>query len=142
MSATLGFGYCMPDLPERFWPDAQVGETAVYNFDVTFAITNTSTGTVDPVIGATLETKPSGAGELTPTALTVANTSGVWLATATIKGGVAGRNYIHQLTLYSTAGQVIPILIGQVCDPVLFVPPEVPTPSPGFSAPITWGTVA
>lgn len=141
MSATLGFGYCMPDLPEQFWPDQQVGQTAVYGFDATATITNQSDGTVDPIIGASIMTKPSGSGELTPESITVSSVNGVWMVNVKLQDGYPSRDYIHQLTLYLNSTQVIPILIGQVCDPVLFVPPQQPAPSPDFCAPVTWGTV-
>lgn len=138
MSATLGFGYCMPDLPEQFWPDQQVGQDSVYEFNATATITDPDTGSLDPITGASIMTKPSGAGELTPTALSVVNAGGTWKVYATLRNGYPSRTYIHQLTLTLQSGQVIPVLIGQVCDPVLFVPPLAPPPSPSFGTPVVW----
>lgn len=134
--AALGFNICMPDLPTEFWPEITLGETATFTYDATADVTNN--GVVDPIVSATFATMPSGAGELVASSLTVASANGVWLLTVKLSGGVAGRTYTHKLTFTTQGGQVLPILIGQVCNPVLAVPPIAPAPSPFFGTPTNW----
>jgi hypothetical protein len=134
--ATLGFGVCMPDLPDEYWPNIQVGETADFSYDATADIT--ANGGVDPIVSASIATKPSGTGELAPQAISVTSTNGDWLVTVKLSGGVAGRDYIHQLILTTQGGDTLPILIGQVCSSVLAVPPVPPPPSPSFGTAVNW----
>ncbi len=136
MSAPLGFNLEMPDLPNQYWPMAEVGETAVYTFDATDTITINNV--VDPVTAASIATRPSGAGELAPTSIIAIVMSGRTLINVTLSGGVASRNYIHQLILTTQSGQILPVIIGQVCDPVLAIPPVTPPPSPIFGTPVSW----
>lgn len=129
----------MPDIPSEFWPDVQVGETATFTYDATALVTDRVTGDVDPIVSAQISTMPSGTGELAPLSLTVALVGAVWLVTAEMSGGVAGRDYINQIILTTEGGLVLPVLIGQVCSAVLRAFPDIPPPpSPFFGTPVTW----
>jgi hypothetical protein len=128
--------FTMPDLPSQYWPNAEVGGSGNYIFDATATVT--FNGTLDPVVGASISTRPSGAGELTPIGVSVNISAGETYIAVLLAGGVSGRNYIHQLVITTQSGQIIPVLIGQVCDPVLAIPPIPPAPSPAFGAAVSW----
>lgn len=136
MPAELGFNLTMPDLPNQFWPDAEVGGSAIYTFDATATITFNDV--LDSLVAASLSTRPSGAGELTPQSISSAVISGQTYVSILFSGGVAGRDYVHQLVLTTQSGQILPVIIGQVCDPVLAIPPVPPPPSPIFGTPVSW----
>lgn len=137
---------CLPPVtPDEWWPVLQpagygavAGEFADFSYDATADIT--IDGMVDPIVSMTICAKPSGAGEVSLSRLTltdniedVASIVTVWLAP-----GVAGRVYLYQLVLTTTAGRVLPIFIGQVCNPLLAVIPIPVAPVPGFGATISY----
>lgn len=134
--SSLGFNLPMPSIPDQYWPDAEVGGSATYTFDATAIVT--FQGVVDEIISASISTRPSGDVELTPQALLVFMLNGRIYINVILSGGVASRDYIHQLVMTTRSGQILPILIGQVCDPVLAIPPVPPPQSPIFSSPVNW----
>lgn len=128
--------FTMPVLPNQYWPNAEVGGAGFYIFDATPTVT--FNGVLDPVIAASISTRPSGTGELTPGSISVTTFMEEIYITILLSGGVASRNYIHQLILTTQSGQIIPVLIGQVCDAVLAIPPIPPAPSPWFGTSVAW----
>lgn len=135
LAPNIGFNLSFV-VPSQFWPDAQAGGAGFYIFDGTATIT--FDGGVDTVVGASISTRPSGTGELAPQSVTVLVKDGQTYIIARLSGGVASRNYVHQLVLTTQSGQTIPVLIGQVCDPVLAVPPIPPAPSAAFGTAVSW----
>lgn len=127
--------FTMPDLPSQYWPDAEVSGSGFFTFDATPTVT--FNGVLDPVVAASISTRPSGSGELTPSSISVTSMGEIYI-TVHLSGGVSSRNYIHQLVITTQAGQIIPVLIGQVCDPVLAIPPVPPAPSPAFGTAVNW----
>lgn len=128
----------MPDLPDGYWPNVEIGTVANYTYDATNDIT--THGTVDPIVSASISTLPSGVGELSATALSVVvgNDQHTYI-TAVLSGAtVAGRTYIHNVSFTTASGLTLPVLIGQVCDPVLAQVPLSPSPTPGFGPPVLW----
>lgn len=140
-STGLGFNLDMPILPDEFWPNAEVGGKAIYSFDATTTITS-SDGVVDPVASVSFSTRPSGMGELSALSvivvIVVVDGANRTFVNVVLSGGVASRNYIHQLVITTQGGQILPVLIGQVCDPVLAIPPVPPPPSPVFGTAVNW----
>jgi hypothetical protein len=130
--------FTMPDLPSQYWPNAEVGGSGFYIFDATATVT--FNGVLDPIVGASISTRPSGTGELAPSSVSVTTSDGEIYITVLLSGGVASRNYIHQLVITTQSGQTIPVLIGQVCDPVLAIPPVPPAPSPAFGTAVAWNS--
>lgn len=135
--AVLAFGFTPPDLPDLFWPNIEVGETADFTYDCYADVV--IAGVVDPVVSATFATNPSGTGEVIASDLTVTvvgksiNVT-VWLSGAT----VSGRTYIHRLTITTLQGRTLVFLIGQVVDPVLETIPVQPALIPAFGTAIAW----
>ena len=60
------------------------------------------------------------------------------LVTVWLNGGVPGRVYLYQIVITTQQLRALPILIGQVCAPVLAQIPITPPPSPGFGTPVVW----
>lgn len=121
----------IPQTPSIYFPNIEVGEYSSYTYDATAAVT--FGGVVDPIVSLSISTKPSGAGEASVASLSLTGN----IVTVWINGGVPGRVYTHQLVLTTTASRVIPVLIGQVCDPVLETEPIPPAPVAGFGTPVT-----
>ncbi len=121
-----------PLTPDIYFPNIEPGEYSSYTYDAAAAVTYG--GVVDPIVAMSISTEPSGAGEASVASLSLYGN----VVTAWINGGVAGRVYTHQLVLTTQAGRVIPVLIGQVCDPFLESIPIPPAPVPGFGSPVPW----
>lgn len=121
-----------PLTPDVYFPNIEPSEYSSYTYDATAAVTYG--GVVDPIVAMSVSTDPSGAGEASVASLSLYGS----VVTAWINGGVAGRRYIHQLVLTTQSGRVIPILIGQVCDPLLEAMPVPPAPIAAFGAPVPW----
>lgn len=122
----------VPCEPKEWWPVKEPLEFADFSYDATNDITS---GTVvDPIVAITFNFRPSGAGEIVASRLTLTgNIITVWLA-----DGMPGRVYLYQLEFTTVAGRTFQILIGQVCDPLL-AGIQVPLPLvPGFGTPLTW----
>lgn len=131
----LAFGFTPPDLPDIYWPNLEVGETADFTYDAYADVV--INGVIDPVVAATFATGPSGeivASRLTVTVVGAAVNVTVWLSGAT----VPGRTYVHRLTITTAAGRTLVFLIGQVVDPVLETVPIPPAATPAFGTPIVW----
>lgn len=135
--SNLAFGFKMPVIPNEFWPNIEIGETANFTYDATNDIT--ANGVVDPILSASISIQPSGTGELIAQSLTVTVANARTYITAILSGAtVAGRTYTHNIRFTTQGGITLPILIGQVCDPVLAQTPIPPPPNPGFGTPVTW----
>lgn len=131
----LAFGFTPPDLPDIYWPNLEVGETADFTYDAYADVV--INGVIDPVVAATFAISPSGeivASRLTVTVVGAAVNVTVWLSGATIPG----RTYVHRLTITTAAGRTLVFLIGQVVDPVLETVPIPPAATPAFGTPIVW----
>lgn len=131
----LAFGFTPPDLPDIYWPNLELGETADFTYDAYADVV--INGVIDPVVAATFATQPSGeivASRLTVTVVGAAVNVTVWLSGATIPG----RTYVHRVTITTAAGRTLVFLIGQVVDPVLETVPIPPAATPAFGTPIVW----
>lgn len=123
----------MPFQPTEWWPVLEApAEYADFNFNGAPLVT--IAGVVDPIVALSFAVKPSGAGEITASRLLAIGT----LVTVWLTGGVPGRVYTYNLTITTNSGRILPVLIGQVADPVTAACPIPPPPVPGFGVPITW----
>jgi hypothetical protein len=86
----------------------------------------------DSIVALTFRSTPGG--EVTAARLTLTGT----LVTVWLKGGVPGRSYMHELTLSTAALRNLPVLLGQVCRPVLAACPAPPPLNPGWGATSNW----
>ena len=126
----------MPAGPRRQWPIKEPDEYADWTYDATKDITNTRTGAVDPIVSATLAVRPSGAGEIVPSRLSIDDTGRfitVWFA-----GGVPGRSYLVNIEVITAGGRTYQIPIGIECDPLFATWPLAPVPNPGYGTALTW----
>lgn len=123
----------LPITPDVWWPNLEAPlEVRDFSYDATADIT--FSGVVDPIVSVTFSANPSGSGEVVPTLVSqYANVVTAWLS-----GGVPGRVYKHQMVLTTASGRVIPVYIGQVCDPLLATFPVAPAPVAAFGTPIMW----
>lgn len=114
-------------------PDAYLD----YSENVQKVITDPDTGEVDPLASLTLTSKPSGAGELVLSRLTVDTTG--FLVTWWAAGGVPGRWYDINLEGVTAAGRQYQWAFIQHIDPWLMTtwPPPSP-PSLDVGPATTW----
>jgi hypothetical protein len=89
----------------------------------------------DTIVALSIRVSPAGVGEVTLSRLGLTSPA---LVTVWLTGGVAGRSYLYELVITTQQIRALPILIGQVCAPVLPQCPIPPPPYPGFGAAITW----
>lgn len=130
-----GYG-TMPAGPRRRWPDKEPDDFTWWTYDATPDLTNPATREVDIIISAALNIKPSGAGEILASLLTVDATRRfvtTWLAF-----GVPGRPYTVNLVVGTQGGQIRQFPIGITCDPAYSVQWPSPPQSPGFGPLLTW----
>jgi hypothetical protein len=135
MSGSFGefqFG-TFPVTPDEWWPILRMDEYADFSYDATADVT--VNGTIDPIVGLSFLAMPSGANEVVASRLTLTNST---LITVWLTGGVPGRVYTYLLLITTTAGRILPINIGQVCDPLYALSPVPPAPTPGFGPAISW----
>jgi hypothetical protein len=127
-----------PNTPDEWWPSQAAGEAADYSFDAVNEVT--INGVIDPIVGLSIAAMPSGTGEVALSRLSLTNNLAgqATLVVVWLTGGVPGRTYYYNLVITTTAGRVLPVLIGQVCDPTLAANPLPVAPAPGFGTSITW----
>ena len=133
---SFGSGELPPYQPDEWWPIlVPSAEYADFSYD---AAEDIAPG--DTIVGLSIQVSPSGAGEITMSRLQLVNNQlgSPTLVVVWLKGGVPGRTYTYQLVMTMASLRTIPIIIGQVCAPVLAQYPCPPPPYPGFGAPITW----
>jgi hypothetical protein len=112
-------------LPAKF-PDAML--------DYTIEIPAAIDPTVDFIASVALAVKPSGAGEMQISSLTVADDS----LTYTASGGQPGRYHTLKFIVTMTDGRVFPFIGLQVITPVSPWDQAPRPPSWGFGAVLTW----
>lgn len=124
------YGVC-PVQPSLGWPMAQPDEVLDYSLDVSALLSDVD----DTITSASLAVSPSGAGELTASALAVqGGVITVWLA-----DGVAGRRYLIRVEAITAGGRTFEWLIGLSIDPALATWPPTAAPSPAFGTVLTSG---
>lgn len=117
--------------PDNWWPElVPTTEYKDFTYDATDDIP-----TGDTIVGLSIVVAPSGSGEVTMSRLGLTSPD---LITVWLTGGVPGRTYLYEIVITTAAGRTIPILIGQVCMPVLEQCPIPPPPVPGFGTVLTW----
>jgi hypothetical protein len=125
-----------PVAPNRWLPAKAPLSDLDYTENVEEAITNPFTGVVDTLTGLSLSVKPSGAGELVVSDLTVDSTG--FLISWFTSGGQAGRVYELRLVASAASNKTYVWTFGQVCEEPFQTSPLPPSPNPGFGDPITW----
>jgi hypothetical protein len=124
---------CLPvPLPQTSWPDAMPDAVLDYTADVSPWLTDA--GGV-AIVGATLATAPSGAGEVTYANLSVTN----GLISVTLGPAPPARSYLVRIEATTdNAGIVFEWLIGLNIIPVLQDYNVQPPASYGFGTPLVW----
>lgn len=125
-----------PIAPDKWLPKKLPLSSLDYTENVAAAITNPFTGIADPLSSLSLSAKPSGAGELVVSALSVDTTG--FLVTWFTSAGQSGQVYEMQLVATCASGRVYVWTFGQVCQQPFQTSPTPPPPDPGFGTPITW----
>jgi hypothetical protein len=120
----------MPDLPDHFWPEAQLGSALDYSWDTFRDLAPIR----DAIASVAVSIQPSGSGELAVTSVSVDR----FLIMLNLSGGVAGRLYFIQITVSTLAGRTFVYVIGLQISPLLAVPPIEPPASPFMGAAFNW----
>lgn len=131
MSGSSPFGTQAVGLAQLWFPAKLPGATTDQVFDISALI--------PPVDATQIETlsaqiAPSGTGELSATALVVADAE----LTITLTGGVPTRVYAILFTAALTGGEVAQWIIYQGVPPDLVTDHAGPALDPGFGTPVTW----
>lgn len=116
------------------WPAAEPSEVADYYLDVTQPLSDIA----DSINNVVVDLKPSGAGEMLPTLVTVTGSViGIWLS-----GGVPSRHYTVRIVAFTVGGRALEwlIKISVRRQLALLDGPILPPLNPGFCSPISWGS--
>lgn len=112
------------------WPVKAPGATLDYSLNLAAPLADIA----DVIVSASVAVSPSGSGELAIGGLACAGA----VLTATLSGGVPGRNYSVRFDVQTAGGDDLEYTLGLLIDPSLAAFPLPTPPGAGFGTAVTW----